>query len=157
MRHSKWIVTVTLAFAAAAASQAADVYRYVDAKGETHYTDRPVPGAELVRTTNPRPPGVMQAEQAAQNRANAQNLGASNQRIAANQSDNAAAAQVQKDLAASRAARCKQAREAYQQSINAQRVFEEKDGQRSFLNDQQLAQYRVEKQRAVDAICGPQG
>src|ERR1700749_1676841 len=36
----------------------ADVYRWVDDKGEPHYSDRWVPGSELIKSTRPRPAGA---------------------------------------------------------------------------------------------------
>src|SRR3569833_4407632 len=35
----------------------ADVYRWVDARGEARYTDRWVPGSELIKSNKPRPFG----------------------------------------------------------------------------------------------------
>jgi hypothetical protein len=156
MRHSKWIATLAM-LAATAAVQAANVYRYVDARGETHYTDRPMPGAVLVRTTDPRPPAQAAAQQTAQARSN-QTLSNTNQALADRQADARVQETVAKDLAATRAERCKKAREAYTKSINSQRIYNAKDGgQREYLNDSQLAQYRIDRQREVEAICGPQG
>jgi hypothetical protein len=156
MRHSKWIATLA-ALVATAAVQAGNVYRYVDDRGETHYTDRPVPGAVLVRTTDPRPPAAQQTTQVAQARSN-QNLSNVNQALADKQANARIQQTVAKDLEASRAERCKKAREEYTKSIQSQRIFNAKEGgQREYLNDAQLAQYRVDRQREVDAVCGPQG
>jgi hypothetical protein len=153
MRHSKWIATLA-ALVATAAVQAGNVYRYVDERGETHYTDRPVPGAVLVRTTDPRPPAVQQSVQTAQARSNS-NV---SQALADKQTNQRIQQTVAKDLQATRAERCKKAREEYTKAIQSQRIYNAKDGgQREYLNDAQLAQYRVDRQREVEAVCGPQG
>ena len=49
-------VVVTALIAAGLCSVAhADVYRWVDDKGEAHYSDRWVPGSELIKSNRPRP------------------------------------------------------------------------------------------------------
>ena len=69
-----------------------------------------------------------------------------------------AAESVAKDLEATRLERCKKARASYDNSINSQRLYREKEGgQREYLTDAELAQARVDARKAVDAICGPQG
>jgi hypothetical protein len=156
MRQIKILAVMTAVFGCALA-QAGDVYKYVDDRGNTLYTDKPMPGATLVSAGVSRPPEVTQRNAAnAQATTNAQ-LNASNQRIAEGQDNQRAAEAVAKDLAASRAERCKKAREDYQSSIQARRVYREKDGQREYLNEAEMAQSRVEARKQVDAICGPQG
>jgi hypothetical protein len=139
-------------------AQAGDVYRYVDERGTTLYTDRPMPGAVLVSAGTQRPPEVAQRNQAVARANTATQLNASNQRIADTQTNQRAAESVAKDLEATRLERCKKARTAYEQSINTQRIYREKEGgQREYLTDAELAQTRVDARKAVDAICGPQG
>ena len=100
---------------------------------------------------------VTQRTYASQQTANTNQLNNSNQRIADNQTNARAAEQVSKDLEASRAERCKQARTEYDKTLNSRKLYREKDGQREFLNDAEIAQERVEARKRVDAICGPQG
>jgi hypothetical protein len=139
-------------------AQAGDVYRYVDERGTTLYTDKPMPGAVLVSAGAQRPPEVAQRAQATARVATATQLNASNQRIAETQTNQRAAQSVAKDLEATRLERCKKARVTYENSINSQRLYREKEGgQREYLTDAELAQARVEARKAVDAICGPQG
>ena len=74
------------------------------------------------------------------------------------QNDTRAAANVAKDLEASRAERCKKARAIYTTSINSQRLYRQTpDGKREYLTDAELAQQRLDAAKSVDAICGPQG
>lgn len=140
-----------------AIAQAGDVYKYIDERGNTLYTDKPIPGAVLVQSTSPRPPEASQRSYAAQQALTNANLSASNQRIAEGQDNQRIASNVARDLAASRAERCKQARDDYNKTIQSLRMYREKDGKREYLSDAELAQARVDAARAVETICGPQG
>jgi hypothetical protein len=161
MRHSSILTVIAgviscgLLFEAA---QAGDVYKYVDERGNTLYTDRPMPGAERVSTGTRRPVEVAERNYASQQAANNQQLAASNQRVAQSQADQRAAATVARDLEATRADRCKKARENYQTTISRGRLYRtEKDGTRAYLSDAEVAQQRLDAAKAVDSICGPQG
>ena len=157
MRHST-IIAVIVGVLTCTAVQAGDVYKYTDERGNTMYTDRPMPGAVRVSAGVQRPVEVTERNYAAQQSANKQQLAASDQRLAQGKADQRAAAQVAKDLEASRAARCKQARDNYNTTINSRRLYTtDKDGNRQYLSDAELAQERVEAQKAVESICGPQG
>ena len=137
---------------------AGDVYRYVDERGATMYTDKPMPGAVLVSAGTHRPPEVTQRTQAAVRTATATQLNASNKAIAESQSNQRVAESVAKDLEATRLDRCKKARAEYEKTISSQRIYREKEGgQREYLNEEELAQTRVNARKTVDAICGPQG
>jgi hypothetical protein len=162
MRHTNILAVIagvlTCAVVLGEMAQAGDVYKYVDEHGTTLYTDKPVPGAVLVSTGTQRPPEVAARSYAATQSANNGQLAASNQRIADSQNDSRVAANVAKDLEASRAERCKQARDAYTKSINSQRLYRQTpDGKREYLNEADLAQARIDAAKTVDAICGPQG
>jgi hypothetical protein len=157
MRHSKLLVVIAGVLLSAAA-QAGDVYKYVDDRGNTLYTDKPIPGAVRVATGSQRPPEAAQQAYATQQAASNRTLAGSNQRIADAQSDQRLAATVAKDLEATRAARCKQARASYQTSINTRRMYnQDKDGKRTYLSDAEISQQRVEAAKQVESICGPQG
>jgi len=139
-------------------TRAGDVWKYTDERGNTLYTDKPMPGAVKVASGVVRPPEVTARSYAAQQTAANQQLSASNQKIAQGQNDQRIAANVAKDLEASRMERCKQARAEYQNSINNRRLYRlDKDGNRVYLSDAELSQQRLDSAKAVDAICGPQG
>jgi hypothetical protein len=162
MRHTKALTVIagvlTCAFAQTGMAYAGDVYKYVDERGTTLYTDKPIPGAVLVSTGAQRPVEVSQRMSAANASATNAQLTASNQRIADAQTDSRVAANVAKDLAASQAERCKKAREVYQTSINSQRLYRvAADGKREYLSEAELAKQRVDSAKAVESICGPQG
>jgi len=156
MRHIK-ILAVIAGVLTCSFAQAGDVYKYVDERGTTLYTDKPIPGAVLVSTGSQRPPEVAQRNYAATQAATNSQLNASNQRIAEAKDNSRVASNVAKDLEASRAERCKKARENYQFTITSLRLYREKDGQRIYLSEEELAQQRMDAAKAVDAICGPQG
>jgi hypothetical protein len=157
MRHPTILVFVTAVLTCAFA-QAGDVYKYVDERGMTMYTDKPIPGAVRVSTGSQRPAEVAARSYAAQQSSQNSQLSASNQRIADQQNDARVAANVAKDLEATRAERCKKARADYQVAINSRRLYREASGgQRQYLSDAELASMRVEAAKQVEAICGPQG
>ena len=89
MRHIKILAVIagvlTCASSIRRSAQAGDVYKYVDERGTTLYTDKPIPGAVLVSTGAQRPPEVAQRNYAAQQAATNSQLNASNQRIADSQ------------------------------------------------------------------------
>lgn len=146
------------AFVLADAAQAGDVYKYVDERGNTMYTDKPIPGAVLVSAGTHRPPEVAQRDAAAAQATSSAQLAASNQRIAEDQSNARAAANVAKDLEATRQQRCQKARDDYQRTIDSRRLYREKpDGTREYLNDAEIAQARVDAYKIVESVCGPQG
>ena len=161
MRHSSIVAVIAGVISCGLvcqASLAGDVYKYVDERGNTLYTDRPMPGAVKVASTTPRPPEVAERNYAAQQTANNQQLAGSNQRIAQAQTDTRAASNVARDLEATRAERCKKARADYQTMINNDRLYRtEKDGTRTYLSAAEVAQQRLDASKIVNSICGPQG
>lgn len=158
MRHTRILAVITGVLSCAPWAQAGDVYKYVDERGTTLYTDKPIPGAVLVSTGSQRPPDVAARNYSAAQAANNGQLASSNQRIAESQNDSRVATNVAKDLEASRAERCKQARDAYQTSIQSLRMYRTTaDGKREYLSEAELASQRMDAAKAVDAICGPQG
>lgn len=157
MRHPRILVLVAAVLTCAIA-QAGDVYKYVDERGMTMYTDKPIPGAVRVSSGTQRPAEAAARSYAEQQSAQNSQLAASNQRIATQENDARIAANVAKDLEATRAERCKKARADYQSSLNSRRMYRElPDGKREYLSDAELAASRVEAAKQVEAICGPQG
>lgn len=157
MRHSISLAVIAGVLACGVA-HAGDVYKYVDERGQTLYTDKPIPGAVRVASTTPRPPASAARSYASQQAATNQQLAASNQRLSQAQNDSRVAGNVAKDLAASRLERCKKARSDYNTSINSLRLYKlDKDGNRVYLTDAELAQRRLDAAKAVETICGPQG
>jgi len=148
MRRLRWIAPIALIAAAMAAQ--ADVYRTVDAEGHVEYSDRWVPGAELVRTDHPGRESSSTTSSDAQKRTTADN-----ERISAQLSREAAAREVKKDKDAARSEQCKQAKSRYQRAIESRRLYREgANGERQYLTDEEADQERLQARIEVQDACG---
>jgi len=158
MRHTKILAVIagvlTCALVQTEQAQAGDVYKYVDEKGATLYTDKPIPGAVLVSTGAQRPPEV-----ASRNPAVSRPVPPAGAQRPADAPDNSrVASTVARDLEATRAERCKKAREHYSTTLNSRRLYKAApDGQRQYLTNEETDTARIEAAQQVEAICGPQG
>lgn len=140
-------------------SAIADVYRSVDAQGHVLYSDSPTPGAELIRsgrsnvpisqtsslTAAPKPASTpaKTADETPAQKADAQ--------LAAD----SAARSVQGDVAKSRDEQCKDAKDRYEKSITAHRLFTvAADGSRQFLSTDDVEKNRVQNKLQMDQLCG---
>jgi hypothetical protein len=146
------LAAAVLALTATAAH--ADVYRFVDGQGRVPYSDKWVPGSELIktseRTRTNAPAAAAQARAAEQNK-----LAVSNDRLAAQQAQENAAAAVKQDLSATRNEQCKTAKERYEKSIQARRLFKTgKDGERQYLTDQEADEQRLQARMEMQNFCG---
>ena len=124
-------------------AQAGDVYKYVDERGNTLYTDKPIPGA--VRREHRLAASAGSRRSATTPRSRPRPTASSPPAISASptrRTTQRVAANVAKDLEASRAERCKKAREDYQQvhQLAPHVSHDGKDGKREYLNDAELAQ-----------------
>ena len=134
----------------------ADVYRFVDAQGRVQFTDKWVPGSELIKSSEHTRSNTSTQAAAAQSRATEQSkLAASNERIAAQQAQENAAAAVRKDVEATRNEQCKTAKERYEKSIQARRLYKPgKDGERQYLTDQEADEQRLQARMEMQSVCG---
>ena len=148
------LILVAAALALTATAAHADVYRFVDGQGRVQYSDKWVPGSELIKTSERTRANAPAA--AAQTRATEQSkLAVSNDRIAAQQAQENAAAAVQKDLTATRTEQCKTAKERYEKSIQARRLFKTgKDGERQYLTDAEADEQRLQARMEMQNLCG---
>ena len=145
-------LTITALLLAGAVGLArADVYRWVDAQGQPHYSDQWVPGSEVIKTSKRQPTGAdstaPRADQktvmTASNRASAQ----------LQEQDNARA--VQEDKAKRREALCKTEKDAYMRAITSRKVYkDQKDGTRTYLSDEEADAYREQLRKSVQDDCG---
>ena len=145
----------TLAIAAltiGAAQAGAEVYKWVDQEGKTHYSDRPVSdNAEAVdiesRPTDPQRISEMK-------RARAESLASA--RESAEQAALEAERQAEED--ANYAENCRRAREALAGLQSAQRYYVQgADGERRYLDESELATRRERAQGDVDKWCTERG
>jgi hypothetical protein len=148
-------VVITALIAAGLCSVAhADVYRWVDDKGEPHYSDRWVPGSELISSSRPHPVG---ADSSSSPASGDKAIASANQKTddKAAAAKNAAAAKA--DVAKVREQQCKDAKERYQKAIEARRIYKPaKDGDtdRTYMSDAETDAYRAQARQDVTDACG---
>ncbi|HEY0341010.1 MAG TPA: hypothetical protein VGC34_09415, partial [Steroidobacteraceae bacterium] len=123
--------------------------------GEPHYTDRWVPGSELIKSDKPRPqnPDVGANRAASSQYATPAGL----QKAAAQQSERANAEAVKQDVAKTKDVQCKQAKDRYQKAIESRRIYKapkEGDADRVFMSDEETDQYRAQARSDVTLACG---
>jgi hypothetical protein len=129
----------------------ADVYRWVDDKGQPHYSDQWMPGSEVIKTSKAHPAGYDTAKRAADQK----NLTASNTKVSAQVDDKDNARAVQQDLASRHAVLCKQSKDSYMKAITSRRVYKEgAEGERSYLSDADADAYREQLRKQVQDYCG---
>jgi hypothetical protein len=130
----------------------ADVYRWVDEHGEPHYSDRWVPGSELIKTSKPRP--TAPDSSAPQTRSP---IAAASQNASVKLQQQLAEQAVKQDVAKTREAQCKEAKERYQKAIEARRLYKpakEGDTDRVFMSDAETDAYRLQARNDVTTACG---
>jgi hypothetical protein len=129
----------------------ADVYRWIDELGVTHYSDQWVPGSVLIKTVKPHPAGADTASRSSEQKG----LTAANNRISENLGDEANARATQQDMARIREVQCKAAKERYQKSLESRRLYrDDASGEREYLSDQAADAYREQARKAVLERCG---
>ena len=129
----------------------ADVYRWVDGEGRVQYTDRWVPGSQLVKVDKNKP----DAEAAAARRIAEQgNLAASNTALANQKTQENAARTVRQDVAKTQEDQCKKATERYDKAIQARRIFKTAaDGTKEYVSDADADAYRAQALLDKEAAC----
>lgn len=148
-----FVIAATLAGACATAQ--ADVYRVIDAQGRAQYTDRWMPGAELVKVDRSREtPETVAARQSVEQG----KLANSNASIAAQQTKANDMQAVKQEVAKAREEQCKKDKERYEKSIQARRLYKEnKDGTREYQTDAEADAYRLRARESMQASCGAAG
>jgi len=143
------LLLLTLAAAPLAAGTAiADVYKYIDEKGNVQYTDKPpsLPAERLsVRSQRSDIVGAEERPQPA----------ASHPATTARSSSNTANARQQaEELAKDKAERCIKARERYDRYMNSQKLFEmDANGERRYLDSDELDSVRASAKATMEAMC----
>jgi len=145
-----------LAFCAAltlSAVASAAVYKWVDADGRVHYSDRPPEGVAQIVNIVSRPTN--------RERLAARAGGEQRQRVVAGQeqakqkADQATQAAVNSDVAKSRAKQCEEAKERYRVAVDSHKLYKQgKNGERQYLSDAELSQARLDARRDRDESCG---
>jgi hypothetical protein len=128
----------------------ADVYRWVDDKGEPHYSDRWVPGSELIKSDKPHP---QTPTPSASSPTTTPTQHAANPSAA----DRANEAAVKQDVTKTRDAQCKQAKDRYQKAIDARRISKPSqpgDTEKVYMTDAETDAYRAQARSDVTLACG---
>ena len=129
----------------------ADVYRWVDEKGEPHYSDQWVPGSTVIKTSKATRPGSDSASRSSDHKS----LTAMSDQASGKVADQDNARAVQQDLARTHDAQCKAAQARYMKAIESRRVYKEgKDGTREYLSDADADAYREVARKDVQNLCG---
>jgi hypothetical protein len=148
LRH---ITIATLVAAGICGLAHADVYRWVDDHGIAHYSDQWVPGSELIKSSRPRPVTDSSATPSSPAAPNAtQGDDQAKQQKAAQQA-------VKQDVAQSKEAQCKLARDRYQKAIDARRMYKPPkpgDTERTYMSDDEIDAYRLQARNDVTLTCG---
>lgn len=138
------LLPIALLTLASAAATAGDIYCLNRGRD---CSDRPSPGAEYVHTVERRPDAPPPESPSAP------------KLVAATPQPEATGATrraFQKDLDQARTEQCKKAREAYQQSLAARRIYRtNKDGEREYLSDTEADQLRLNARIEMERSCGP--
>ena len=151
MRQLTVLCLAIAGLGAMGASRAGDIY--CNNQGRD-CSDRPSPGATFVGSTNASIPQASEPAAPATN-GGGNNTPAVDAAANARLSQDASRQAVQKDLAASRAEQCKAAKEKYQQSIEAHRVYRiNKAGEREYLSDTEADQVRLNARLEMERSCG---
>ena len=134
----------------------ADVYKWVDGTGETHYTDRAdtIPAGvafELVpvesRRTNTARVNAQRQETIALERQRQLRAGDEAEQAVEQRDD-------QREVRAERETNCQKAREQYDNMYNYRRLYRPtEDGGREYLSSEETDQVRAKAQAAVDEWC----
>ena len=128
---------------------AADVYKYVDEKGQVQYTDKPelLPAEILAKIKSQRTDKSAVADRVAGEQQQAETTNA-------NQSSAADQKKAQQTTAADKAERCTKARERYDQMTAASHVYTQNEkGEKVLMDDKQTAQARASAKQLMDTWC----
>jgi hypothetical protein len=124
------------------------VYKWTDAQGKVLYGDRPPDGVHaevvelLVSHASRGAPTKTETSQPPKTAANAP------------PKDNADKKAVDEDVAQTRDKQCTEAQDRYKKLIEGRRLFKTgPDGERQYMNSQEIDTERLNAKRDIDAIC----
>lgn len=147
------LLLLTLAAAPLVAGSAfADVYKYIDEKGNTQYTDKPpsLP-AERLNVKSQRTDVVAVQERQQQEQQAFANADEGRRKAAEQRNDEREAKETS---AKDKADRCAQARERYDRYMNTRRLYEEgKDGERRYLDSNEIDAARASAKASMEVMC----
>jgi hypothetical protein len=144
--------TVVSLLVASTAFAAGEVYRWKDANGSWHYSDQPLPGAELVRGPQHPVPGAAKPGTPGTAPAASIPTDPSGAPVVSPE----IAAQVRAEAATAKTEQCKKAEQSYLSSVQARRIFKtDAQGNRTYLSSAEIDAARLEARSNRDLACGP--
>jgi hypothetical protein len=150
MRYVTVLSLLALALGTAGAAHTGDIYCNNQGKD---CSDRPTPGAQFKGSTYSQ--AAASSAPAAPVSSSSSSTPATDAAADARLSQDASRAAVQKDVAATRAEQCKAAKDKYQQSIEARRLYRvNKAGEREYLSDNEFDQARLNARLEMERACG---
>lgn len=147
------LVVITLASLLISAVASADIYRWEDADGITHYTDTPPEGVpSTLVSIDSRPTDkarISTAQAQARGKQQAQLLIEREEKATEKESAAEAAKQAEQ-----RAQACTQARQRLETYNNSRRLYRElENGEREWYSEEEVAMARENAQKAVEEFC----
>lgn len=149
----RFSTTLTLAaLVLTAATAGADVYKYVDEKGNVQYTDKPATlPAERLNVQTQRTDTVAAQERSAADVKRVQDADKARDKTTTQQSEQSAANEL---TAKDKAERCVKARERFDATMNSQRLYQPgENGERRYLTDAEIDVARNSAKVSMEELC----
>lgn len=142
------LVALTLTGAAAVA----DVYRYVDEKGNVQYTDKPATlPAERLSVQSQKTDTVAAQQRQTDDLKRVQDAGKARDKANGAQAEQSEASQL---TAKDKAERCTKARDRYETTMISRRLYQKgDDGERRYLSDAEITAARDSAKVTMDELC----
>lgn len=153
---------MTVLMAGLAAGAAAEtVYKWVDGRGQIHYTDLPPQQADAKILGIVHQAGVVDEEESGDDYDDYDEEGGDGATTAPSGMattpeppvSRAAMQAAANDAEKAKVEQCKAAQDRYQRYVESRRLFREENGKRVYLSDQELAEARARAKQAVDDYC----
>lgn len=153
---------MTVLMAGLAAGAAAEtVYKWVDGRGQIHYTDLPPQQADAKILGIVHQAGVVDEEESGDDYDDYDDEGGDGAATAPSGMattpeppvSREAMQAARNDAEKAKVEQCKAAQDRYQRYIESRRLFREENGKRVYLSDQELAEARARAKQAVDDYC----
>jgi len=149
-----------LLLGASSLAVAGDLYRWVDAQGQVHYSDEPPPAdareVKAIRSKGVDPSPQEQPEDSEENNAEPSYVEqqAAFEERQAKKAEEQAKAEQKKQLAAERKKNCEAARGNYNTVSTGGRVMRiNAQGEREYLSDEEIKQQAAEAKKSMDEWC----
>ena len=143
-----------LVLASLSMTASADVFRWVDAQGRVHYSDRPEV-ENAVRVVGVSTHASDSAAIAARMQAESDQRAKLLPRKTSNALTKARLRPCRTMSRKTREEQCKEAKERYRVAIESQKLYRVgKDGERQYLTSQEIDEARLNSRKDMDTVCG---